>query len=391
MNQSILKTLAPLALLYALFLSACGSSNGVDFGAPSISTIVDSATPSSLKTATAYNPFKTFFERYLSPTSATAASSTCSAAGNVSSGCATAAEYLSFLRSEVFTKSTSTNVAATLYFRYWVDVLDNAMTSTNSRLKTNSVTPACVSQTAVTVDFTFNVNGTAVTVSPKLQCWETQSGVGAGTQNMAFGKDSSYFYLVYRTNDNATTSGSGIRIVIAKASLDGTTADIWFVGASYQQPSGGGAVERRGNVQRVLANKTTGAFTFNTVEEDDTAKGYLFGSFYAHTDGTKVAMEAAYGSGTTLTDVTSMTRAVPYCANLSALTTNLGAASCSTLNGTSPPTGFGLTTAMTNSTAGSATLWQANTAAETAFETAIDTITAIDYTAKGVGKFEAAN
>lgn len=368
------------------FLIGCSKQSGIDFGAPAIATIVDSATPSSIKSTT--TTFENFFNRF-GFASAYAASSTCSSANNVSSGCATAANYLEFIRSEVFQKLTAGSVAATQYYRYWVDVLDAAMTSTNDRLKNNKGAPACTSQTAVAVDFTFNVNGTSVTTSPKLQCWETQTATGAATQNMAFGKDSTSFYLVYRTNDNATTAGSGIRIVIAKASLDATTADIWFLGASYQTVVSSRAVERRGNIQRVLANKSTGAFTFNTAEEDDTAKGMLFGNFYANTDGSKIYMEAAYGAGSSLTDVTGMNRSTPYCASVSAITTALSASQCADINASHMPTGFGSTAPFTNSSTGSATLWQANTAAETAYETAIDNIVAMDYTALGVGKYEA--
>lgn len=376
-----------LILASTFYLGCANSTNtatGSGFGAPSIGAIVDSATPSNLKstTTTSY-----FLEKFLGINSAIASSATCTAAGSVSSGCGTAENFLEFLRSEVFQKVTGGSVAATLYYRYWVDVLDTAMTQTDTRVKSNS-TSACLSQTPVSVDFTFNVSGADVTVTSKLQCWETQTGTGATTQNMAFGKDSSNFYLVYRTNDNATTAGSGIRIVLAKAALDGTTADIWFLGASYQTPMGGGATQRRGNLQRVMANKTTKAFTFNTVEEDDTAKGYLFGSFFANTDGTNLYMEAAYGGGSAITDVTGMTRAAPYCAALSAITTPIAASNCATINAANLPSGFGLTAPMTNSSTGSATLWQANDTTEAAFEAAVDTIVAKDYTAAGVGVFQ---
>jgi hypothetical protein len=376
-------------LIFASTLTlGCGnttSSGGSGFGAPNIGAIVDSATPSNLKSTTTTASY--FLERLLGINSAVASSATCTAAGNVSTGCGTAENYLEFLRSEVFQKVTGGSVAATLYYRYWVDVLDTAMTETDKRVKSNN-SAACLSQSPVSVDFKFNVSGADVTVTSKLQCWETQTGTGTTTQNMAFGKDSTHFYLVYRTNDNATTAGSGIRIVIAKAALDGTTADIWFLGASYQSPMGGGATERRGNVQRVLANKTTKAFTFNTVEEDDTAKGYLFGSFFANTDGTNLYLEAAYGAGGAINDVTGMTRAAPYCAALSAITTPLAASTCTTINAANVPSGFGLTAPMTNSSTGSATLWQASDTTEAAFEAAVDAIIAKDYTAAGVGVFQ---
>jgi hypothetical protein len=291
------------------------------------------------------------------------------------------------LRSEVFQKVSG--VSGSQYYRYWVDVLDNAMNETNTRLAGSSTAPACVDQTPVTVNFSFNVNNQAVTVATKLQCWEQQTAPGSATQNMAFGKDSENFYLVYRTDDNSLSNGSGERYVIAKASIDGNQADIWFVGASCQNVGTTPCSSRndfKGNAQRVLANKTTGDFTFNSVEDESLAGAKIFGDFYGNTDGTNLYIEGAFGNGGTITDVTGMTAsgAATNCLKVSDLT-SLGSDCSPTLGRSAMPSDFGLTAPMRNK---HTTKWQADSNAKTAFLSALDTISSIDYTAQGVGKFE---
>jgi hypothetical protein len=206
---------------------------------------------------------------------------------------------------------------------------------------------------------------------------------------MAFGKDSENFYLVYRTDDNSLSNGSGERYVIAKASIDGNTADIWFVGASCQNVGTTPCSSRndfKGNAQRVLANKTTGDFTFNSVEDESLAGAKIFGDFYGNTDGTNLYIEGAFGDGGTITDVTGMTAsgAATNCLKVSDLT-SLGSDCSPTLGRSAMPSNFGLTAPMRNK---HTTKWQADSTAKTAFLSALDTISNIDYTAQGVGKFE---
>jgi len=184
--------------------------------------------------------------------------------------------------------------------------------------------------------------------------------------------------------------GNGERYLIAKASADGNQADIWFVGASC--PNGGGCGARGDfavNAQRVLANKATGTFTFNQAESESVAEGMLFGDFYANTDGTHLYLEAAYGAGGDegLTDVTGMTSAGDGAANC-VRTSDLapvGSTDCSTLGRSAMPSTFGLDAPMRNK---HTTQWQADEQAKTAFLTALQVISDIDYSAEGVGKFE---
>ena len=374
-------------LLLTSLVSGCSkeSGSGTTFGAPNIGAIVDAAIPSRLKGASA-SLRQRKVESWLGLTSAFATSATCTSGASAdSSGCATASNYIDFLRSEVFEKATG--VSGTQYYRYWVDVLDTAMSQTNSRLAEDTTPPACLDQTPVSVNYSFNVNGQSVTVTQKLQCWEQQTAPGATSQNMAFGKDSEYFYLVYRTDDNALTNGSGERYVIAKATIDGNQAEIWFVGAGCQVVGGGSCSSRsdfKVNAQRVLANKSTGQFTFNSVE-DDSLTGYIFNDFYGNTDGTNLYLEAGFARGGTLFDVTGMTSAGNG-ANNCILTSDLSSAgTCTSLGRSSMPANFGLTAPMRNK---HSSKWQADASAKSAYLTALQAIADIDYTAQGVGKFE---
>jgi hypothetical protein len=382
-------TLTLSTLFVSAFISGCSkdSSTASSFGAPNIGAIVDAAVPTKLKTSpVAWN--KTW-NRLSTIPSAHAAQSTCTTKNPaLTSSCYEVGDYVEFVRDEVFQKITG--VAGTQYYRYWIDVLDTAMSETDGRITGSESAPACVEQTPVEVAFTFNINNETVTVRQKLQCWEQQTAPGSATQNMAFGKDSENVYLVYRTNDNAFTNGSGERYVIAKASVDGNQAEIWFVGASCQKAGGAscsGRSEFKVNAQRVLANKSTGSFTFNTVEDDTVASGMHFGDFYANSNGQYIFFEAAYGSGSAVQNVddndTSTNTVTPWCLNSTTLfTTSLS--NCSTLNRSSMPSNFGLSAPMRNS----GTIWQASSGAKSSFLTALDTISSIDYTAQGVGKFE---
>lgn len=381
-------TLTLSTLVISSLISGCSKDkSGTRFGAPNIAAIVDASVPNALKTSSASN--NKLWNRLGPISAAYAAPATCTSknggGGSSTSTCSTAADYISFVRDEVFQKVSG--VAAPQYYRYWVDVLDTAMSETDGRIASNDEAPACLSQTPVDVAFSFNINGQAVTVTEKLQCWEQQTAPGAATQNMAFGKDSDHFYLVYRTDDNALTSGSGERYLIAKASADGNSAEIWFVGASCQ--TGGGCSSRSQfnvNAQRVLANKTSGAFTFNSVEYLTTAQNMIFGDFFANSNGTNIYLEAAFGSGGSMTDVSGMTSAGNGASNCVLASTLATAAStdCASIGRSGMPSNFGLTAPMRNR----APLWQADDTARGNFLTALQAISDIDYSAQGVGKFQ---
>ena len=382
-------TLTLSTLIVSALISGCSKDSGgaSSFGAPNIGAIVDAAIPTALKTSSASR--NRLWDRLSAVPSAHAAQSTCTSKNPASSSsCSTAAHFVEYLRDEVFQKITG--VAGTQYYRYWIDVLDTAMSETDGRITGSESAPACVEQTPVEVAFTFNINTETVTVRQKLQCWEQQTAPGSATQNMAFGKDSENVYLVYRTDDNALTNGSGERYVIAKASVDGNQAEIWFVGASCQKAGGAscsGRSEFKVNAQRVLANKSTGSFTFNTVEDETVANGMLFGDFYANSNGTNIYLEAAFGNGS-LTDVSGMTSAGNGASNCLVASTlsATSAATCNTIGRSGGmPSNFGLTAPMRNK---HSTVWQADATARGAFLTALDTISGIDYTAQGVGKFE---
>jgi hypothetical protein len=374
---------ATLALTTLLTGCSKESGSGANFGAPNIGAIVNASVTSSLKGTSAYRT-KDRIESLIGMSSAQASSATCtSASPSNTSGCSTASNYVEFVKSEVFQKITG--VAAPQYYRYWVDVLDSAMAETNTRLAETSSAPACIDQAPAAVNFTFRVNGQVVTVTQKLQCWEQQTTPGAATQNMAFGKDSEYFYLVYRTNDNALTPGSGERYLLAKASADGNLAEIWFVGVSCQGTCSS-RNDFKGNAQRVLANKSTGNFTFNSVEDSSVARNMTFGDFYGNTDGTNLYIEAAFGYGGTLTDVSGMTSSgsASNCVKVSDLT-SLGSDCSPTLGrGDGMPSNFGLTAPMRNQ----GTAWLADSTAKTNYLADLLAISSIDYTAQGVGKFE---
>jgi len=365
----------------ASLLGACGakdSSGGTTFVAPSLSGIVEAAVPSSLKTSTLAAFFKKpdlHLRSNANPIFSPFVADCSSVNGGTTTGCSTPAKYIGFLQAEVFTDIEG--VAEPQFYRYWVNVVDAAMTETNTRLAGNA-DETCLTSTAATVNFTFNINATDVTVAQKLQCWENQTGPAgsAATQNFAFGKDEDNFYLVYRTNDNEETSGKGSRILLAKASADGNKAEIWFIGKSMQNDSG--TLVNSVNAQRILANKATGEFTFNTVEDPDLADTMLFSSFFGNTDGTNAYFEARFGNST-LTDVTSMVPGTGWCSTTAALTTAGG--DCSALDSDSMPTAFGLSAPMKN---GAGTQWQADDTAEAAFITAITAIEAIDYEAQEV-------
>lgn len=261
----------------------------------------------------------------------------------------------------------------------------------------NSVVSACLrpvhegQKTPTSVDFTFPINGNTVTVTSKLQCWETQTVSGStATQTFAFGKDDDYYYLVYRTFDSCTTSGCGKRFLLAKATVDGNKADIWMVGSSKQTANS--TTDDSMNVQRILANKSTGAFTFNHVKDPLFNAGIGFASFYGNTDGTKVYMEGVGAVGSNYNAAVGFGYNNGWCASVSALTTSTPG-TCGDVDRTVTPDGFGLSFPMviledaSLSTNFSEVDWAADSNAKTAFLTALDAIGNKDLTAAGVTKW----
>ena len=359
-------------------MGACGetrSSSGASFGAPDISDIVDSAA-SSLTT------------QALVAASGDLRPFSCPTDGTFSAECAaSAAAYIGFLQAGVFNKATNSSVAGPQYYRWWVDVVDAALAETEQRLAGNDEAPACLSETATAVDFVFTINGSDETVSPKLQCWENQGATPeGGEQDFAFGKDDTHYYLVYRTSDSCTTNGCGTRFLLAKASIDGNEADIWNVGYSWQSGA------QSANAQRVLANKTTGEFTFNLVEDPIDVGGMGFLSFYGNTDGTNAYFEATTSISNNKKDIPNLIPGTGGCF----LTSDLSSAGdCSGLDRNAMPQDFGPSLPMSmnpSEDAGgdaedadnSITEWLADGTEQTAFFADLDAIGSMDLSAEGV-------
>lgn len=358
----------------AVLMVACGEesrTSAASFGAPDVSDIVDESVPAELKSSSSLLSSSKDVGIFACPTD-----------GSFDGDCgATAAAYLGFLQAGVFQEATADNVSSAQYYRYWVDVVDDALSSTNERISGNGEAPACLSEDATTVDFTFAINGANVTVSPKLQCWENQGTTSAGgEQHFAFGQDDDNYYLLYRTYDNCTDNGCGVRFLLAEASADGNQADIWMIGYSYQSSV------QSVNAQRVLANKETGEFTFNAVHDPITSYGGGFQGFYGRTDGTNAYFEATVDTGSGFQDL-SDNSLIPGSGGCYLVADMSSGGDCSGLDRSSMPSTFGLSVPMSYETGDNAptvTQWLADSSAKTAFLDDLDTIGALDLSAAGV-------
>ena len=188
---------------------------------------------------------------------------------------------------------------------------------------------------------------------------------------MAFGKDADNFYLMYITSDATTlsTSGQGERIVIAKAGADSNTADIWFIGRSFQKTPDSATGTIKAVASRVIANKSTGSFTFSLVNEPS---GNSICSIFTRSNGTKTYVEARTavpGSTNACTDVTGMVPGTAACYDATTMATTTDCSAVSTV-----PTDFGAESTFIDTDL-------SGLAADS------ESITKLDFAALGVGEF----
>ncbi len=319
--------LVGICFFLSILVSSCSakssSSSGFSFGAPEISPIVDSATPTGLKGSSA-SLTKSDFARLLDTAD-------------------TEASFKAFATSSVFSKNMTGSVAAPVFYRYWVDVLDESMAQIDQRLagmEENSE-DACWNQDAVELTHTFTVGTEVVSVIGKYNCWENQGSPNAdkgGFQKMAFGKDENFAYLMYITVDSTTFAASeGERIIFGKVDLDGNNAEIWFIGRSLQGMTNNQQI--RGVANRIIANKTTGAFSFALSDE---GIGSTNCAMYANSDGSLINFQARtpeQGSSTQCKNVTGMEWGVGACYDATTLESATG---CESLAGVTDD--FGLST-----------------------------------------------
>lgn len=271
-------------------LFACAEDKkSFKFGAPAIAPIVDSTTPKGLKGGTALLDTEAFLK--LIDTAATEES------------------FKTYITNYVFKKDTTLQVAGPVFYRYWVDVLDTTMAQIDGRVaETEDTDDRCWNKEPVSVTHTFTIGAEEVSTTGKYNCWESQSmpnPADGGFQKMAFGKDETHVYLSYFTRDAAEFTGNqGERIIFAKASLDSTSAEIWFIGRSLQGGTAGTQIS--GVANRIIADKTTGAFSFGLTDE---AIGSTNCAMYARSNGTALNFQARTplsGSSTECQDVENM-------------------------------------------------------------------------------------
>ncbi len=328
-------------LLAAVTLTHCDKDKKTyDFGAPNVGAIVEASAPKGLTGAGA---------------SLTLAADCSSFNPNqqITGGWQLIDNYFSYIKCATFQKNP--NVEGPAYYRYWVDVLDKAMAETNKRLNDAADSlPACVTATPTTLTLTFDVESASSTSSEtvsfpmKFSCYESQSTPTPGSsQVMAFGKDETHFYLMYITKDaeQLTSTGQGIRIVMAKADASGNEADIWMIGNSYQNgPSVIPTDKISTMVNRVIANKTTGAFTYSIAES---VIGLTKQSSFIRSNGSYVyfsGQTALPGNdGLKVTDVVDSTGQINEFCYASNSLESQNIATCTGVGLNTVPSNFGLT------------------------------------------------
>jgi hypothetical protein len=317
-----------VASAVAISLAACSKKDkkidGYDYAAPTVAPIVESAAPKGLTGSATLLLADNAFEAILDTA-------------------ATEASFKTFMSTYMFKKDTTGKVAAPVYYRYWVDVLDDAMTQVKTRIAgTEDSADRCWNKELVTFTHKFTVASQEVSAVGKYNCWELQStpssSANGGFQKMAFGKDETHFYLMYITSDATTlsTPSQGERIIIAKAALDSTSADIWFIGRSLQGSPSGSNI--RGVVNRIIANKTDGSFSFGLSDE---GIGSTNCAIYARSNGQKVNIQARtprQGSSTECQNVENMAWDTGGCYDAASLASTTG---CTEL--VAVPSDFGLT------------------------------------------------
>jgi hypothetical protein len=341
-----------MPIMFAV-LFGCSDKKTYSFGAPAVAPIVDSATPSGLKGGTALLGTEEFLR--------------------LIDSAATEESFKTYITNYVFKKDTTGKVAGPVYYRYWVDVLDSAMAQVDSRIKEQEDTSdRCWNQTPVAITHTFTIGSEEVTATGKYSCWENQStptSAAGGFQKMAFGKDETHFYLMYVTSDATEfTASQGERIIIAKAAADASTADIWFIGRSLQGGPTGSKIS--GVANRIMADKTTGAFAFGLTDE---AIGSTNCAMFARSNGTVVNFQARTpvpASNTECIDVTGMEWGTGACYDAKTLATATGCTDIATV-----PEGYGTAAPFKESDV-------------TVIEEDSKTITNIDFSAAGVAEFK---
>ena len=323
--------------------------DGFNFGAPAVAPIVDGATPEGLKSSLGLLSQ----DEYL----------------KLLDSASTEESFKSYVTNYVFKKDTTGKVAGPVYYRYWVDMLDQAMTQTQERISgTEDSSDKCWKKAPVSISHTFTIGGQEVSAVGKYSCWENQSTPNAaagGYQKMAFGKDESHYYFIFITSDS--TEFSAERIVIAKAAADSSTAEIWFIGRSLQGGPGGSIIS--GTANRIVADKTTGAFAYGLTDE---AIGSTNCAMFARSNGTILNFQARtplVGSSGECQDVTGMEWGTGACYDAKTLAPTTG---CSGL--TSVPANYGASSPFRESDV-------------TALEEDSETITKTDFSAAGIAEF----
>jgi hypothetical protein len=329
------------------------SKSGYSFGAPEIAPIVDSVTPEGLTSSSSALTQQEYLD--LLDTADTEES------------------FKTFVTSYVFKKDTTGKVAAPVFYRYWIDVLDRTMKEVGGRLaESEDKEGACWKKDPVSLTHSFTVGSEDVEVIGKYNCWELQStpnDAKGGFQKMAFGKDDDYAYLMTVTSDSEEFSSfEGERVIFAKAALDSTEADVWFIGRSLQGMTNNQQI--RGVANRIIVNKETNAFSYGLSDE---GIGSTNCAIYARSNGTILNFQARTpdtGSSDTCKDVTGMEWGTGACYNAATLATATGCESLATA-----PDDYGV----------SAPFKETDVAA---VKEGSEKITDFDFEGAGVAKFE---
>ncbi len=253
----------------------------------------------------------------------------------------TEAEFKAYITNYVFRQDTTGTVAGPVFYRYWVNILDEELARLEKRIAADENEPErCWNQPLAEVTNTFTVGGEEVSFVGKYNCLAEATGAvtpeNGGVAKMLFGKDETHYYFASITRDAAEfKQNEGERIVFAKAAADATTAEIWFIGRSLQVGPAGSHI--RGVVNRIMANKTTGAFSYGLSDE---GIGSTNCAMYGRSDGTKLNFQARTpktGSTSECQDVENMTWGTGACYDAATLEPATDCAALATV-----PTGYGV-------------------------------------------------
>ncbi len=309
-------------------------ASGARFGAPSLGAIVDSAAPGGLTSSSSLQSAR-MPAKSLAPQSIVTDCSTYTGGTNHHE----LDNFLSFMKCGVFQKNTT--LAGPTYYRYWVDILDATLASIDARFAAAENPPACLKATAISKTFQFTLDHADATMSPETVSLPMKFSCYEDTDNyvMAFGKDDDYYYVANFTSQDSDATRV---LVMARASKDGNTADLWFLGTS---PQSGAAVPAWANgktavANRVIANKETGSFTYSIAE---IPLGLAQQSNFIRSDGSIFYFKAQASDGQSAQDVADGAD-TEFCRDAVSLAATTDATACSTAGLNVIPTGFGLTT-----------------------------------------------